>query len=79
MTLVIDRLKKYDLKQFNSQFPKLLIEGENPDEVCYKVSCIFAETMLKHGESLEIAEFIRDIWKDIKVRKVFCKDEKKLQ
>jgi hypothetical protein len=79
MTQVIARLKKYDLKQFNSAFPTLLIEAKDPDEACYKTSCMFAETMLKHGESIEVAQMIRDIYHEVKVTKVFCKDEKKLR
>lgn len=78
MTQVVARLKKFDLKQFNSEFPILLIEAENPDAACYRISCKFSEILLKQNESVETAKLIQEVYRDIRITKVFCKDEKKL-
>jgi len=78
MSMCIARLKEFELRQFNSAFPILFIEAKDPDEACYKCLCMFTENILKQNESKQTATLIRDILKDVRVTKVYCKDEKKL-
>ena len=78
MTLILPRLKKYRLQEFNSQFPIIFIEAEDPDDACYKCSCKFTEILLKQDYSKENAEFIKNISYELRILKVYNKDEKKL-
>jgi hypothetical protein len=77
--LVFSRLKAFHLKEFNSERPSIFIEANDPDDACYFTSCKFAETILKQNESPETAELLRDIYPDIRITRVYCKDEKKLR
>lgn len=78
LTMCISRLKKFNLKEFNSPHPVIFTEAKDPDDACYKCLCMFTETLLKQDESKETAFLIKDILPDVKVKKVYCKDEKKL-
>ena len=42
------------------------------------VYCKFTETILKQDDSKKTALLIKDIMPDVRVTKVYCKDEKKL-
>ena len=77
--MCIYRLKKFELRQFNSPFPTVFIEAKDPDEACYKCFCMFTENILKQKECKETAELIKNILPDFKITKVYCKDEKRLQ
>ena len=78
LSLVIARLKKFRLGEFNSNSPLIFIEASNPDEACYLTNCKFVETILKQDDSKETAILIKDIMHDVRITKVYCKDEKKL-
>jgi len=78
MSLVLPRLKRFNLGLFNYTYPIIFIDADNPDDACYLAYCKFSETLLKQDESTETALFIKDIINDIRIRKVFCKDETKL-
>ena len=78
MTNVLGLLKKFKLGEFNSKFPILFVEANDPDEACYLVFCRFSELLLKQDESLETAKLIKTCEYEILITKVFCKDEKKL-
>ncbi len=79
MTGVIGRLKGFILYEFNAAFPIIHIDAADPDAACYRIACRFSEILLKQDESVETAQLIRSTFKDIKITKVFCKDEKKLR
>lgn len=78
MILVMSRLKKFHLYEFNSTHPKIFIEAKNADEACYMAYCKLSEILLKQDESVETAILIKEIFNDIKILKVYCKDEKEL-
>lgn len=78
ISLALPRLKKFDLKEFNSAFPVVFVEASDPDGACYEAVCKFMEILLKQQESKTTAYLIKDIMQDFKVTKVYCKDEKKL-
>ena len=75
MTLVLARLKGYKLGIFNYNHPIIFIDADNPDDACYLGYCKFAETLLKQDESSSMAEFIKEVFEDIRITKVYCKDE----
>ena len=78
MTLVLPRLKPYRLGVFNYNHPIVCVDADNPDDACYLGYCKFAETLLKQDESTSMADFIKEIFHDVRIMKVYCKDEKKL-
>lgn len=78
MTLVLPRLKPYRLGVFNYTHPIVCVDADNPDDACYLGYCKFAETLLKQDESTSMADFIKEIFHDVRIMKVYCKDEKKL-
>jgi hypothetical protein len=77
MTLVLARLKKFRLGEFNSQSPILFIEADDPDDACYFAFCKFSEMLLKQDESVKTAQLVKSLQSDIRITKVFCKDEQK--
>lgn len=77
MTLVLARLKKFQLGEFNNKSPIIFIEARDPDDACYFVSCKFSEMLLKQDESVKTAQLIKSLQSDIRITKVFCKDEQK--
>ena len=36
LTLVMSRLKKYTLEDYNSSTPIIFVEAKDPDDACYK-------------------------------------------
>lgn len=78
MTLVLPRMKRFNLGLFNYTFPIIFIDADNPDDACYLSYCKFSETILKQDESSETALFIKDVMNDMRIRRVYCKDEKGL-
>ena len=78
LSLIISRLSKFRLGEFNSEYPQVFIKAGKPDEACYLAYCKFTETILKQDSSVATAKLLKDVTHDIKVIKVYCKDEKKL-
>lgn len=79
MTNVLGVLKKFRLGEFNSQFPTLFIEAKDPDDACYYTFAKLSELVLKQDESVETAQLLQLVQADLRIKKVFCKDEKKLR
>lgn len=75
---VLGRLKKFKLYEFNYAEPIIFVEAKNPDDACYKMVCKYSEILLKQDESIQTALLIRDTLLDLRVTKVYCKDETKL-
>lgn len=78
MSLVLTRLKRFNLHEFNHKFPKVFIEAQDPDDACYKAMCKLSEIMLQQQSSVDTAVLIRSVQHDIRIVKATCKDEKKL-
>ena len=47
LTLVIPRLKKYELEDYNSSTPIIFVEAKDPDDACYKAMHKLAQKILK--------------------------------
>ena len=78
LSMVISRLSQFRLGEFNSNFPLIFVNANNPDDACYLTYCKLSETILKQKDCKKTALLLKDIMDDIKVIKVYCKDEKKL-
>ena len=68
LSLVINRLKKYSLKQYNSTYPTVFVEANNPDDACHLAYYQLAEIILKQDLSSETAVFVRELLLDISVK-----------
>jgi len=78
LTLVMPRLKKYSLGDYNSNTPIIFVEAEDPDGACYIAMHRLASKILKSDHSVETLQFIKDIFYDIRIIKVELANEKKL-
>ena len=70
LTLVISRLKKYDLEDYNSASPIIFVEANDPDDACYKAMHKLAGKILRLDHSVETLEFIKDIFHDVRIIKI---------
>ena len=70
LTLVMPRLKKYELEDYNSSTPIIFVEAENPDDACYKAMHKLAGKILRSDHSIETLNFIKDIFHDIRIIKI---------
>lgn len=78
MTLVVARLKRFDLGAYNGPSPVIFVEAEDPDGACYKAYHKLNLKLLKKDHSVESIEFVKSIMNDIRVLKVEVASEKKL-
>ena len=70
LTLVISRLKEYNLDDYNSSTPIIFVEAKDPDDACYKAMHKLAFKILKSDHSIETLNFIKDIFNDIRIIKI---------
>lgn len=70
LTLVMPRLKKYELEDYNSLTPIIFIEAQDPDDACYKAMHKLAGKILRSDHSVETLNFIKDIFNDIRIIKI---------
>lgn len=78
MTLVIARLKQYELDQYNSAQPVVFVEADDPDGACYQATHDLAKILLKKDHSIESINFVKEIMHDIRVIKIECPNEEEL-
>ena len=70
LTLVISRLKEYNLDDYNSSTPIIFVEAKDPDDACYKAMHKLDIKILKSDHSIETLNFIKDIFNDIRIIKI---------
>ena len=70
LQLVIARLKKFDLKQYNSERPIIFVEANDPDEACYRAIYNLTSIILKQDNSKVTLELLKDIIYDIRVIRI---------
>ena len=68
LSLVISRLKKYKLQQYNSSHPTVFVQADNPDDACHLAYYQLAEIILKQDLSSETALFVREVLFDVSVK-----------
>lgn len=72
LSLVISRLVRFDLHEYNSTAPILFIEAHDPDGACFKAIFNLIQMILKQDDSIESRLLCRSIREDIRVIKVSC-------
>jgi hypothetical protein len=70
LQLVISRLKKFDLKQYNSERPIIFVEAKDPDEACYRAIYNLTSIILKQDSSKATVELLKEILYDVRVIKI---------
>ena len=78
MSLVISRLKKFRIDDYNHSTPIIFIEAEDPDGACYKAYYKLSSKILKEDHSIETISFCKDIMNDLRIIKIELANEKKL-
>ena len=68
LSLVIARLKKYNLQQYNSAHPTIFVQADNPDDACHLAYYQLAEIILKQDLSSETALFVSEILFDVSLK-----------
>ena len=68
LELVISRLRKFKLKEYNSPFPIVFVDARDPDDACYKCYHKFAESILKQDKNM--IKQIKSIFNDISIKKI---------
>lgn len=70
LELVISRLKKFNLKEYNSAFPIIFVEARDPDDACYRSTYGLVSGLLAQDSSAQTALLCREIVFDIRIIKV---------
>ena len=70
MTLVISRLKKFRLYEYNTSSPIVFVEADDPDGACFKATYQLIRIILDQDNSEETKEICKDIKTDMRVLKV---------
>jgi hypothetical protein len=70
LQLVISRLKKFDLKQYNSERPIIFVEAKDPDEACYRAIYNLTSIILKQDSSKATIELLKEVMYDVRVIKI---------
>ena len=74
MTMVLSRLKKFKLKEYNSAFPIVFIEAKSPDDACFKVVYQLIKMILDQGEdTVDTRLLCKNVKRDIRITKVDIK------
>lgn len=70
LTLVMPRLKQYDLGDYNNSTPIIFVEAEDPDDACFQATHKLASRILRKDHSVETLNFIKDLMHDIRIIKI---------
>ena len=70
LSLILQRLKKFNLFEYQNPFPTIFVEAHNPDEACHLAYYGLAVIILKQDSSPETSTLITDSFYDITIRKV---------
>jgi hypothetical protein len=70
LQLVIARLKKFNLNEYNSERPIIFVEANDPDEACYRAIYNLTNMIIKQDSSKETLELLKELIYDIRVIKI---------
>ncbi|MQF98246.1 MAG: hypothetical protein FI729_01775 [SAR202 cluster bacterium] len=73
LSLVISRLREFQLMEYNSAFPIVFMEASNPDDACFKAVYTLIQMILKQSNTVETRILCRSIKRDIRVIKALCR------
>ena len=70
LSLVISRLKHFELHDYNSEKPILFVEAKSPDDACHKAYFKLVALILKQEHTKETILLTNEILHDISITKV---------
>lgn len=70
LELVIGRLIRFNLQQYNSARPIIFVEAKDPDEACYRAIYNLTNMIIKQDNSKETLDLLKEIIYDIRVVKI---------
>lgn len=70
LSLVMAKIKHYNLKEYKHMNPIIFVEAKDPDEACYKATNMFMSIILDQDNSIETIGFLKDLLHDIRVIKI---------
>tara|TARA_B100000131_G_scaffold248836_1_gene242006 strand:+ start:3993 stop:4241 length:249 start_codon:yes stop_codon:yes gene_type:complete len=73
LSLVINELTKFRLYQYNSAYPIVFVEANNPDDACFKSIYNLIQMIMSQDSSIEARLLCREIKNDIRVVKIESK------
>ena len=85
LSLIMGRLKKYRLGEYNCEHAIIFVPANDPDTACYEAYMGLCDKIIKQGlkktngyHDASILEFAKDIMNDVRVIHVGVANEKKL-
>ena len=70
LSLVISRLKEFELHEYNSEKPIIFVEAKSPDDACHKAYFRLVAMILKQKHNKETIALTNEILHDIFITKV---------
>jgi hypothetical protein len=71
LELVMGRLNKYKLYEFNSVSPVIYIMADDPDDACFKISTKLIDVILKQRKKNRTTlKFIKEILSDVRIKRI---------
>ena len=71
LELVMGRINKYKLYEFNTVSPIIFISADDPDDACFKATSKLAKILMKQNKTnKKTLAFIREILDDIKIKRI---------
>ena len=79
LELVIGRIAKYKLYEFNSVDPIIFVTADDPDGACFRANAKLASIIMKQRKKNKASlNFIKDILDDVKIKRIEEANETKL-
>ena len=72
LSLIINRLIRFDLQEYDYTQPIVFIEAANPDDACFKAIFNLIQIILKQDSSIEARLLCRSIREDVRILKISC-------
>ena len=72
LSLIINRLIRFDLQEYDSTQPIVFIAAANPDDACFKAIFNLIQIILKQDSSIEARLLCRSIREDVRILKISC-------
>ena len=79
LELVMGRIAKYKLYEFNSVDPIIFVTADDPDGACFRACAKLANVIIKQRKKNKATlKFIKEVLDDIKIKRIREANETKL-
>jgi|DEB19_MinimDraft_3_1074340.scaffolds.fasta_scaffold82819_2 hypothetical protein len=79
LKLVLPRLKKFKLHEYNSENPIIFVQASDPDEACYRAIFNLAGLIFRQDDSRETISLFNDLQYEIFIIKVEIPNDEKFR